>query len=278
MTGLTVLTLLGVGVLVGLIAGLLGIGGGVLIVPFLYFFYGHPDWSGTELPLRLHVPVAHATSLFIILPTALRGVLSYHRSGVVVWRAVLPIAVAAALAAVAGALLAPIIPGPVLETGFALLLLASAVRMVVHSGGGGEERVRRVTIPRTALTGVLVGSLSALLGVGGGVVALPLLIYLIGLRVEEIAATSLAIVMFSALAGSLTYLLSSPAGEVMPTGSIGYVHVLAAVPILAGSLISVGWGTRLNRVLPTRVLRWIFASLFALVGVEILAENLVEWL
>lgn len=274
---MVLLTLLGVGVLVGLISGLLGIGGGVLIVPFLYFFYGHPGWSGAELPLHLHVPVAHATSLFIILPTALRGVWLYHRNGMVVWSAVLPIAVAAVLAAIVGALLAPIVPGQVLETGFALLLLASAVRMVLRSRGGTEPRVRRVTIPRTALTGFLVGLLSALLGVGGGVVALPLLIYLIGLRVDELAATSLAIVMFSSLAGTTTYMLSTPSGVEMPSGTIGYVHILAALPILAGSLVAVGWGTKLNRVLPNAILRWVFASLFGVVGVEIMVENLLDW-
>lgn len=277
MTGVILLALLGVGLLVGLVSGLLGIGGGVLIVPFLYFFYGHPGWSGAEIPLRLQVPVAHATSLFIILPTALRGVLSYQRSGLVVWGAVIPIAIAATLAAILGALLAPVVPGEVLETGFALLLLASAARMVVRTGVGTERRFRRMTLPRTALTGLLVGSLSAMLGVGGGVVALPLLMYLIGLRVDELAATSLAIVMFSALAGTVTYLLTSPSGTAMPMGTIGYVHVLAALPILAGSLLSVGWGTRLNRVLPNRVLTWIFASLFTLVGLEIIVENLLDW-
>lgn len=277
MTGTILLTLFCVGVLVGIISGLLGIGGGVLIVPFLYFFYEHPGWSGAISP-ELRVPVAHATSLFIILPTAVRGVLRFQRIGVVIWRAVLPIAVAAILAAIVGARLALVVPSQILEIALAILLLVSAVQMLrVGAGGrvgGGESRERRLTLPRTVLTGALVGLLSAMLGVGGGVIALPLLAYLIGLKIEELAATSLAIVMFSSLAGTVTYMLSGPGGAAMPRGSIGYVYLLAGLPILAGSLLSVAWGTRLNRRLPATVLRWIFAVLFGLIALEIMVENL----
>lgn len=276
MTAMVLLTLCGVGILVGIVSGLLGIGGGVLIVPFLYLFYGSPGLSGTEMPATLHTPVAHATSLFIILPTALRGVWLYQRNGLVVWRAVLPIAAAAAAAAVAGARIALKMPSTALEIGFALLLLGSSIRMMVPEKRAGGLRPRRVTPVRTTATGILVGLLSAMLGVGGGVVALPLLIYLIGLRVDELAATSLAVVMFAAAAGSTTYMLSGPPAGVMPAGSIGYVHAMAAIPILAGSILSVGWGTRLNRRLSNRVLRLIFGVLFTLVGLQILVGSILE--
>lgn len=217
MTSTVLLTLLVVGGLVGILSGLLGIGGGVLIVPFLYFFYGHPTWSGTGLGTDLLVTVAHATSLFIIVPTALRGVLRFQQAHLVVWRAALPVAV---------------------------------------------------------VTGVVVGLLSSLLGVGGGVVAIPLLAHLMRLEVRELAATSLVVVMFSALAGMVTYMVSGAGIAGRPPGSLGYVHLLAALPILAGSLLTVGWGTRLNQRLPVRQLRWVFAILFGAVAVQLLVENL----
>jgi uncharacterized membrane protein YfcA len=268
------LTLFGVGVLVGVISGLVGIGGGVLIVPFLYFFYGHPGWSGTSLPPDLLTTVAHATSLFIIVPTAIRGVLVYHRAGAVVWDAAFPIAIAAILAAIAGARLALYLPAAVLKVAFGLLLLASAIQMGWGYGKGAGRRVRRVTLPRTAITGIAVGLLSAMLGVGGGVIAIPMLAYLIGLEVRQLAATSLAIIMFAALAGTITYMLSSEGTAGLPLGYLGHVHLLAALPILAGSLLAVGWGTRLNQRLPARKLRWIFAVLFGGVGIQLLVENI----
>src|SRR5690606_37573777 len=92
MTAAAVVALAGAGFLVGLLAGLVGIGGGVLIVPFLYFFYAHPVWGGVTFDPALHATVAHATSLFIIIPTAIVGTITYSRAGLVSWRAVLPIA------------------------------------------------------------------------------------------------------------------------------------------------------------------------------------------
>src|SRR5690625_933708 len=272
-----ILALFGVGLIVGAISGLVGIGGGVLIVPFLYLFYGNPNWSGTSLAPDLAAPVAHATSLFIIVPTAVRGVIAYHRSGNIVWRAVIPIGLAAILAAVLGARVAINLPGRLLEIAFGVLLIGSAIQMA-RGLGRRHDQVRRVTPLRTILTGLVVGFLSALLGVGGGAIAIPMLIYVLGLKVRELAATSLAIIMFAALAGTLTYMMSPTPPTGLPTGNIGYVHLLAALPILAGSLLAVGWGTRLNQRLSTNKLRWIFAILFGVLGVELIVENVIELL
>lgn len=274
MTGISLLLLFGVGGLVGLLSGLFGIGGGVLIVPFLYFFYAHPAWAGGEVAPRLLVTVAHATSLFIIVPTALRGVLHYQRSRLVVWQAALPIAIVSILAAIAGARLAIYIPGAVLEVAFAVLLLVSAIQMVRGYGLAEVSRPRRLGWVRVGVTGVAVGLLSALLGVGGGVVAIPLLTYLIGLEVRELAATSLAVVMFAALSGTVTYILSGLTAAGRPPGSLGYVHLTAALPILAGSIITVGLGAWLNQLLPIRKLRWGFAILLGAVAIQLLVDNL----
>lgn len=274
MTGTVLITLFGIGGLVGILSGLLGIGGGVLIVPFLYFFYGHPAWSGVGLAPDLMVTVAHATSLFIIVPTALRGVVRYQQLHLIVWRAVIPIALVSIVAAAVGARLALYIPGGVLEVAFAVLLLISAVQMVRGFGAAGRQRERRVTWLRAGVTGAVVGLLSALLGVGGGVVAIPLLAYLIRLDVRELAATSLAVVMFAALSGTVVYIISGLQVPGRPPGSLGYVHLLAALPILAGSLLAVGLGTWLNQRLPVRQLRWTFAYLFGAIAVQLLVENL----
>jgi uncharacterized protein len=79
------LSLAASGILIGFVSGLVGVGGGVLMVPLLYFFYAHPGWSGIILPGELHAVVAHATSLFVIVPTAILGTWSYHRANLVEW-------------------------------------------------------------------------------------------------------------------------------------------------------------------------------------------------
>jgi uncharacterized membrane protein YfcA len=271
--GATVLlALFGVGLAVGFLSGLVGIGGGVLIVPFLYFFYAHPGWSGTAVPGGLEAAIAHATSLFIIVPTAIRGTIAYHRSKVVAWRVALPVAVASAVAAVAGARTALALPEAVLKLLFGLLLITSGVQLI-RKPETGVRRDRRVTVLRSATTGVLVGLLSAMLGVGGGLVAIPMLIYVVGLEITQVAATSLAIVTFAATSGMITYVVSGWGATGLPPGSLGFVHVAAALPMLAGSVISVRWGAVANQRLPARTLRMMFAILFILLGIKLLVEN-----
>jgi uncharacterized protein len=273
MTIAALLALAVVGCAVGFLAGLVGIGGGVLIVPFLYFFYGHAGWSGVDLPQSLHATVAHATSLFIIVPTAVVGTLTYARAGLVAWRAVLPIAGFSMIAAAAGALVAARVPQETLRLGFGVFLVFTAANLIAprpQSSGGPL----RLSMPLAALTGGLVGILSALLGVGGGLVAIPLLIYVVRLDVEQVAATSLAIVVLAATSGTLTYVLAGLGAENLPMGSIGYVHIAAALPMLPGAMLAARLGAKANQRMDPRHLRWTFAAMFLVLGVRLVINNL----
>ena len=241
-------------------------------MPFLYFFYAHPDWSHALLRADLHTTVAHATSLFVIIPTAILGTRSYAKARLIVWRAALPIAVVSIFSAIAGARAALILPGAVLRVGFGLFLLATAAQLLRARQAEGEKPLR-VTAPIVGSTGLLVGFLSGLMGIGGGAVASPLLIHVIGVRLKQAAATSLAIVALASLAGTTTYALSGLHISGVPPGSVGYVHVAAALPILVGSMISVRWGTLVNQRLHTNTLRRVFAAFFFVLGVYLIVSN-----
>jgi uncharacterized protein len=277
--------LLLVGVVSGFLAGLVGIGGGVIIVPALYLFYAHPDMSGFVVEPEIAAVVAHATSLLVIVPTAMYGTRTYSRAGLVVWQAALPIALFSMLGAALGARIAVLLPAVVLTTGFGAFLIFSAARLT-RSGRPGAAAPgdappddhaagSRASLPVLGATGLAVGAFSALLGVGGGLVAIPLLLQVVRMGVKRVAATSLAIVLFAAPAGTLTYMMGDAPPAGMPWGSVGYVHVLAALPIAVGALLSVGLGTRANRALPVKWLRLGFASLFAVLGAYLMATSLL---
>ena len=267
------LALLLVGLAVGFTSGLVGIGGGVLTVPFLYFFYAHPAWSHALLRSELHTTVAHATSLFVIIPTAIIGTRSYAKARLIVWRAAIPIAVVSIFSAIAGARAALILPGPALRVAFGLFLILTAIQLL-RTRRTEEDKPLHITAPVVGLTGALVGFLSGLMGIGGGAVASPLLINVIGVRLKQAAATSLAIVALASIAGTTTYVLSGLHITGMPAGSVGYVHVAAALPILVGSMISVRWGTIVNQRLHTNALRRLFATFFFVLGAYLIVSNL----
>ena len=248
------------------------------MVPFLYFFYDHPDLFGVVVSPEARVVLAHGTSLFVIMPTSVRGALAYHRAGLVAWRAVWPIAATSVFAALAGAQLAVLLPPEALKTAFGLLLLFSGARLLLRPrvpDAAQSSRALRLSLPRTVSTGVLVGLLSALLGVGGGTVAIPLLIYLVGLDIRQVAATSIGIIGLTAAAGTLGYVLSGLGQPGLPPGSLGYVHVTAGLAMFLGALVSVRWGAVLNERLQPRTLSYLFGGFFILIGLRLVGGNLI---
>lgn len=281
MTFLAVVVVFAVGLAAGLLSGLVGIGGGVLMVPFLYLFFAHPALAGLRLPPEVATVAAHATSLFVILPTSLRGAWSHHRTGGVVWRAVWPIGAAAAVAAVAAAQAATLLPPQLLRLAFAGVLLFSAVtlwrRKEARDEAGnplpaGEPRL---TLPITLGTGAAVGFFSALLGVGGGIVAIPLLLWLVRLDMRRVAGTSIGIITLTSAAGAVAYMVSAPETALRGGGwSLGYVDLAAGVALAAGALTSVAWGAKLNQRLDARTLSRMFAVLFLLIALELIHANL----
>jgi len=269
--GLTVLF----GGAVGVLSGLVGVGGGVIMVPFLYLLFGLPEWSGVVVDPSSQVLVAHATSLLVIIPTAISATLSYQKSSLVLWRVALPMAAGAVVAAALGAQVAERLAPEALKAGFGALLLFVGVRLlrerrVAREGG---PRPRRSGPVVTVLCGLAVGFFSALLGVGGGIVAIPLLIYLVGLDVRYVAATSIGLVVFAAVAGSAAYVLAGLDAPGLPSGTVGYVYLPAGLALMPGAVAGAVGGASLNQRMSTRGLRILFAVVFLVLGLRLLLTN-----
>jgi uncharacterized protein len=270
---LTVLTVIAVGLVVGIISGLVGIGGGVLIVPFLYFFYDNPAIFGVHAASETRIILAHGTSLFVIVPTAIRGAFAFHRRGLVEWRAVWPIGIGSVFAAAAGARVALVLPPEMLRIAFGVFLVFSGVQLVLRRGV--PARVEDASGPRLSPLlmiggGGLIGLFSALLGVGGGIVAIPILMYLVRLEVRRVAATSMGIIAITATAGAASYMISGIGMEGLPPGSVGYVDLFTGLAMFAGAVTSVRWGALLNQRMSPRALAMVFAALFLLLGTRLI--------
>lgn len=245
------------------------------MVPFLYFVYDSlaavlgPEWTFAG---DLHATVAHATSLFVIVPTAAVGAWSYRRSGRVSWRTAIPLGLASIPGGILGARIAILLPADILKLAFGVFLVFTAAQLSREGKRAGERPLRLspwVTIP----VGLTVGMFSALLGVGGGLVAIPLMLYVVGLPIEKVAATSLAVIVFAASAGTLTYVASGAGHAGLPAGSLGYVHVSAGLPLLVGSLITVRLGARVNQRMKVKTLRLVFAVLLLVLGLRLVAQS-----
>jgi len=274
------LAALAVGLLAGALSGLIGIGGGAVMVPFLYFFLGKAGLAGISVPADEQAVMAHATSLLVIVPISLRGAWLYHRAGLVEWQAVGRMGLASVVGAVVGARVAIALPGQLLKVAFGIFLLFVSIRLMVGRGreGGAEDEGRGLGIrlgPALA-GGAAVGFFSALLGVGGGLVAIPLLIYVLHVPLRRVSATSLAIITFTAFTGVVAYAVSGAATHAGGAGFLAYFHLPASLALAVGALVAVPLGTGTQLRLPTRALRWVFAVIIFLLGARIFLANLLS--
>jgi len=269
------------GGVVGAVSGLLGIGGGVLVVPFLYFLMAGSGWSGLMVLSEHEAALAHATSLALIIPTALSGVLAFRRAGALELPPLGPLAVGAGMGAVVGAWVATSSPAAVLKAAFGFFLLIMAARLLgilPSPEGAAEKGVRGVGLGPGLVGGGMIGFFSAVLGVGGGLVAIPILLRWGGISLERVVPVSLVLVIFASLAGTGGYAWAGSGVDGLPSGALGYVHLPALVAMLPGAIFLAPLGAAWNRRMPVAVLRRVFGVLLLVVGARVLWLETVVWL
>jgi uncharacterized membrane protein YfcA len=250
------LLLLGCGT--GFLAGLLGIGGGMLMVPFLTYLLG-----ARGVPPELAVKMAIATSMATILFTSLSSVRAHHRRGAVRWdlvRALAPGILIGGLAAGAGVF--ALVKGQVLALFFAVFVGYSATQMLIERKARAE---RSLPGPMgLAGAGGVIGFLSGLVGAGGGFVTVP---YLSKRQVlmHQAVATSAALGFPIALANTAGYVMGGWSLAPALPGAVGYLYLPALVVIGAASVLLAPLGARAAHALPVKQLKRVFAlMLYAL--------------
>jgi len=258
MDPLFIVALLMLGSIAGFAAGLLGIGGGMLLVPFLTFLLG---WQG--LPEHLVVHAAIATSMASILFTSLSSVASHHKKGAVRWDLVMMFAPGILV----GGLLAGGAVFSALKTGWLALVFAvfvgySAVQMLLNKKPKPSRQMPGAFGTGAAGTGI--GFLSGLVGAGGGFVSVPFMAWC-NVPLHNAVATSAALGFPIALANTLGYIVSGMQQADLPAGMFGYVYSPALLLLVVASVVTAPFGAATAHKLPVGTLKRVFAYLlFAL--------------
>lgn len=258
---LTLLVLVLIGVFAGLLSGMLGVGGGFIMVPVQFWLYsasGYPD----EVALRL----SFATSLAVILPTALSSAIGHQRKGAVVWRAGALLGAAAVPAAVFGAWLATVLPAAPLEVFFGLVVLAAGARTFLAAAESAE--VPTIPDTRYLLWGVPVGLVSGLAGIGGGVILVPILTVVLRFPMHRAVATSTVVMLAAASGGLATYMLLGQGVADLPPLAVGYVDVVQAAVLAAASIPAAQAGALISYRMPARFLKGVFVLLTTYIGLR----------
>ena len=256
---LEALLLLLIGLAAGVLAGLLGIGGGLVIVPAVTALL-----SFSLLPKDSAVPTAVATSLGSMLLTAASAVWFHWRRGAIDWPTIARLGSGVAVGAAAGAALATVVDGRTLALVFAVIASVIGLRMILASSA---QPAPRRPFPRGWwLAGPIIGAASALVGIGGGTFNVPYLARN-GYGMVQSVANASACGWPIALAGALTFAVISPSGPV-PPHSLGHLWLPGALLVGLGGLVSAPAGVALAHHLPAGRLRRIFGAVLVLVALR----------
>ncbi len=270
MTPIDFLIFIGAGCVVGFLAGMFGIGGGLLIVPLLVFSY---SYSGISPSIQTHL--AMGTSLFIIIFTSSTSAFQHNKQHNIYWPAVLGIGLSSALTAVVTAKLAAGLTGGHLRIVFALVVIGSGVLMLTESKAESQKRLTLLSRPSTLGligTGLASGVISALAGVGGGVITIPMMYYFLKIPLKLTIGTSSATVIITAFFSVAGYILSGMGHADLPNWSLGFVDLQRGTAIIIGTFLLARIGAYVSFKTPPYRLRILFALFIISLSVYMLLK------
>ncbi|WP_374629730.1 sulfite exporter TauE/SafE family protein [Pannonibacter indicus] len=255
--------LLATGAIAGIAAGLLGVGGGIVIVPVLYYVF---PLVGVEREVVMHLAVG--TSLATIVATGYSSARAHWLRGSVdmdlLKRWWLPISAGV----IAGATLAGNLSGGALSLVFGTVALLVSANMVLRKEGSGIAD-KLPGAPVREMLGALIGGVSVMMGIGGGTLGVPILT-LFSYPIRKAVGTAAAIGLIIAVPGTLSSIYFGYGNPDLPPFSLGYINLLGFILIIPGSLLMAPVGAKLAHTLPPAKLRLVFAAFLAFTGARMI--------
>lgn len=250
------------GLCAGLIGGMLGLGGGIILVPVLHYLFLQLGFPSSTL-----MQMAVTTSLATIIVTAISATYVHQKKGAVIWNYVYRLAPGIMLGACFGALMADIVSSDSLRIIFGIFEILVAIQI-------GLEITPRAKIALPGTTGLVfsgggIGFLSTLLGIGGGTLTVPFLL-LCNVNIRNAVAVSSACGFPIAVAGTVALIITGWDNLDVPVHSLGYLYWPAALIIMTMTIFFAPLGARLAHYLPVSILRRIFAIVLVIVGLKML--------
>ncbi len=245
---------------------MLGVGGAFITVPITYWVI-----VDMGIPADTAIKTAFGTNLLVILATVISGALGHNKRGAVRWRVALALGLCGSIGALVGATLAVHLPGEVLRVGFGGLVLAVALWMgldtTLHlTKERGEQKESLFLL---ALCGFPIGMITGLTSIGGGILAVPLLVLAFGFSTHLAVGTSTAMIIFTSLGGVIGYMVNGVGISALPY-SVGYVNLPIWLCLAATSVPMAQLGAKVAHALPAKQLRYAFIAIMVYVGLKML--------
>jgi len=261
----TFLALLGTGVFAGILAGLLGVGGGIVIVPVLYFLF-----QGFGVSPESAMVVATATSLATIVPTSISSIRSHHQKGNVDFDLLKHWAAFIFMGVLIGSWLVTKVDGTWLTALFGVIATLSALNMLFRTGKSALFQQLPGNLGQSTM-GTSIGFFSSMVGIGGGTISVPLLT-LYNYPAHKAVGTAAAIGLIISLPGALTMLILGTTPQDAPAATVGLINLIGFVCIVPLTVLFAPVGASLAAKLDAAKLKRIFAIVLLITGLRMLGQ------
>jgi uncharacterized membrane protein YfcA len=269
-SGADIFILLGTGAVAGFAGGMLGLGGAFIMTPLQYLVY-----TNMGVTPDVAIKTAFGTSLLVVLTTAISGAWRHNREKAVNWRMAIVMGGSGLVFGLGGALLSAHVPGSALKITFGVIAIGSCVRMFFTTREKeAAEPEKRPWI--WALWGIPVGLFSGMLGVGGGVLLMPILVIALRLKIHQAVANSLAVMVFSSIGGIIGYIISGINAADTISYSVGYINLTSWVLLAVPSAIMAQVGAFVAHRVPRKFLTYVFVVIMLYIGLRMI--GVFEWL
>ena len=271
LTAAVVLLLAGLGV--GFASGLLGVGGCFIMIPVQVWVY-----TAMGMDLNTAVKVAFGTNLAVVLPTAMSGAYGHSKKGAVMWKAAVVLGVTGAIGAVIGSTIASITPGKYLSIAFGCAIILGAVRMLTAKPPEetGKKPVENPLV--WAAWGFPLGIVTGIIGIGGGVLMVPVMFVALSFGIHLAVGTSTALMIFTSIGGLLGYIyngLKAGIPFVTEIGHlIGYWNLESWLLLASTSVLMAQVGARTAHKLPAKQLKYVFIIVMLYMGWKMIEAGL----
>ena len=254
------------GTIAGYLAGMFGIGGGIIVMPMLMFLY-----DAQHFPTQHLLHLALGTSMASIMFTSMSSMRKHHHHGAVNWRVVRNITPGVLIGTGLGAKFATSISPHYLVIFFALFVYFVAAQILIDVRPNASRQ-----LPGAAgmtLTGILTGWLSSMVSIGGGTIIVPFLIWC-NVSLRHAIGTSAAVGFPVAVGGSIGYVFSGLTNPALPEHSLGFVYLPALFWVALGSVITAPLGAKATHRMKMDILRKLFALLLLVLATKLLFKVL----
>ena len=258
----TVIILLLCGIIAGFLAGLFGIGGGVVMVPVMFFLLYDLGYEDNAMAMAV------ATSAAVIFPTAVAGTLKNYSEKQVALRPAIILGAGGVIGSMAGSSLSVLIPHQIHVLAFSGFLIFMAFWMAVKQSRYLSESSVRMNDFILIILGICVGIGSGLFGIGGGIILTPVLTSVLGMNIHKSIGISLTAMVLISSGTVMSYIALGWGVDGLFPFSIGYVNILFALVLVITSVPAVRFGVKTGRTLSDRRLQALFIGMLILLAVR----------